>query len=169
MPKLNGKELSELYPKPKTYEQLKTEREQAQLARKPRFVALKIASWSTAAVFTVLAAYNLITLIMTNRLSSAEAVLSGVSFSFLACLAAMAAIFYLYTLINALAPRTPISSTILYTALPIILVISGVLMQLFVQNRLNTLLAMFLALLFNFAVTSLAIRFLLNHTSGLDN
>jgi hypothetical protein len=53
MPKLQGKELSDLYPKPKTYDQLKAEREQAQLARKPRLVAPKIALWSTATLLTV--------------------------------------------------------------------------------------------------------------------
>jgi len=161
---VSGKELSDLYPKPKTYEQLKAEREQVQLARKPRFVAPKIASWSTAALFTVLAAYGFITLIMSDHLSSAGAVISGTSFSFLVCLASMAVMFYLYTLINSLVPRTSLSSTVLYVALFIILVVSGVVMQLLVQRQFNIFLAAFTALLFNFAVAYFTVRFLLKHS-----
>ena len=164
MPKLRGKELSDLYPKPKTYDQLKAEREEVRLAHRPRFVASKIALWSTAVMFTVLAAYGFITMIMNDHLSSAGAVISGVSFSFLVCLAGLAVIFYIYTLVNNLIPRTPLSSTILYAALLIILVISGVLMQLLAQNQLNIFLAMFSALLFNFVVTYFAVRFLLKHS-----
>jgi hypothetical protein len=161
MPKLQGKGLSDLYPKPKTYDQLKAEREEVQLARRPRFVAPKIALWSTAGMFTVLAAYGLITLIINDHLSSAGAVISGTFFSFLVCLAGMAAIFYVYTLINSVISRTLISSTALYSALLIILVINGVLIQLLAQNRLNIFLAMFSALLFNFVVAYFAVRFLL--------
>jgi len=165
MPKiLQGKELSDLYPKPKTYDQLKAEREQVQLAHRPRFVAFKIASWSTTTTFTVLAAYGFITLIMSDHLSSAGAVISGTSFSFLVCLAGMAVMFYLYTLLNSLIPRTPLSSTVLYTVLLIILVVSGVLMQLLVQNQLNIFLAVLSALLFNFAVTYLTVWFLLRRS-----
>lgn len=158
MPKLQGKELSDLYPKPKTYDQLQAEREEVQLARRPRFVAPKIALWSTAVMFTLLAAYGFITLVMNDHLSSAGAVISGTSFSFLVCLASMAIIFYIYTLINRLIPRTSLSSTVLYTTLLIILVISGVLLQLLVQNQLNIFLAALSALLFNFAVTYFAVR-----------
>jgi hypothetical protein len=164
MPKLQGKELSDLYPKPKTYDQLKAEREQAQLARKPRLVAPKIALWSTATLLTVLGAYNFITLILSDHLSSAGAVISGASFSFLVCLAGMAIIFYLYTLIGSLLPRTPLSSTVLYSTLLIILVISGVLLQLPVQNQLNIFPAALSALLFNFAVTYFAVRSLLKRS-----
>lgn len=164
MPKLQGKELSDLYPKPKTYDQLKAEREEDQLARRPRLVAPKIALWSTAIMFTVLVAYGFITLIMNDHLSSAGAVISGVSFSFLVCLTSMAVIFYVYTLLNSLVPKTPLSSTVLYAALLIILVISGVLMQLLVQNQLNIFLAMFSALLFNFVITYFAVRFLLKRS-----
>jgi len=163
MPKLQGKELSDLYPKPKTYDQLKAEREQVQLAHRPRFVAPKVALWSTAAIFTVLAAYGFITLIM-GHLSSAGAVISNTFFSFLVCLVGMAVIFYLYTLINGLVPRTPLSSTVLYAALFIILVVSGVVMQLLVQRQLNIFLTAFTALLFNFAAAYFTVRFLLKHS-----
>lgn len=164
MPKLQGKELSDLYPKPKTYDQLKAEREQVQLAHKPRFIASKIASWSTAAILTALGVYSFITLIMNDHLSSAGAVISGTSFSFLVCLVGMAVIFYLYTLINGLIPRTPLSSTVLYVALLIILVISGALMQLLVQSQFNIFLAAFAALSFNFLVTYFTVRFLLKRS-----
>jgi hypothetical protein len=66
MHKANKKELSDLYPKPKTYDQLKAEREQAQLAHQPRFVAPKIALWSTFGLATVLAAYDFITHIIND-------------------------------------------------------------------------------------------------------
>lgn len=162
MPKLQGKELSVLYPKPKTYNQLKAEREEAQLARRPRFVAPKIALWSTTVMFTTLAVYGFIVSLMSN-LSSAGSVLAGTSFSFLFCLAGIAVIFYLYTLTNSLILRTSLSATTLYSALLIILVANGALLQLLVQNRLSIFDAVFPALLLNFIATYCAVRFLLNH------
>lgn len=162
MPKLQGKELSDLYPKPKTYNQLKAEREEAQLARRPRFVAPKIALWSMAVMLTTLAAYGFIASLMSN-LSSAGSVLAGTSFSFLICLAGIAVIFYLYTLTNDLILRTSLSAMTLYSVVLIILVAGGALLQLLIQNRLSTLAAVFPALVLNFIATYCAVRFLLNH------
>lgn len=160
MPRLRGKELSDLYPKPKTYDQLKVERERAQLARQPKFVAPKIALWSTSSVLIVFITYSLIALIMNNHLSSAGAVISGTSFSFLACLAGMAVLFYLYRLISELASKTSLGS-VLYVALLLVLVTSGLLLQLLVRNQLNAVLAIPIVLLFNFAITYFCVGFLL--------
>lgn len=162
MPKLSGKELSELYPKPKTYDQLEAERKEVQLARRPRFVAPKIALWSTAAILTTLVAYGFIASLMSN-LSSAGTVLAGTSFSFLICLAGIAVIFYLYTLTNDLIVRTSLSAMTLYSVVLIILVAGGALLQLLVQNRLSIFAAVFPVFLFNFIATYCAVRFLLNH------
>lgn len=162
MPKLNGKELSDLYPKPKTYVQLKAERKEAQLARRPQFVALKIALWATLTIPIALAAYHFIVGVM-NNLSSTGAVLAATSFSFLICLIGIAAIFYLYTLTNGLILKTSLSATTLYFALLIILVASGALLQLLVQSQVSVSVAALPVFLFNFLATYFAVRFLLRH------
>ena len=157
----NKKELSDLYPKPKTYEQLEAERERIQQARKPKFVALKLATWSATFVFIALATYGAVTLIMNSHLSSAGAVIAGTSFSFLVCLVGMAAAFYLYTLIKSLLTKVSLSGAALFTALLVVFVLSGLLMQLLVHYRTDILLSAAATLSFDFLAAYFVLGLLL--------
>lgn len=165
MSKLSGKELSDLYPKPKTYEQLKVEQEQAAPARKPRFVAPKIALWSASAIFTVLVAYEFIVFFIGSNLDSSFAVISGVSASFLVCAAAMAVLFYLYTLAGNLLRKTLLSSTVLYVSLSIVLIACGYVLQVLLQNQLPLAIAGAIVLLVTFSITYFVTKFLLKHSA----
>lgn len=120
MPKLTGEELSALYPKAKTYDELQEERRLRDLERRPTFVKEKIALYTSLGIPTVFVAYFIV-----QRTSEAlfregantGPVLTGVCFSILTLLVATAALYYLYTLINGLASKVFLDTSLLYLLL----------------------------------------------------
>lgn len=95
MSKLRGKELSKLYPNPKSFNELETEQRIREERRKPRFVVLKISTWSILAIGLVIGAYWLISFIIMHNLSSAGDVIFAVFSSFFIAMATLAIVLYL--------------------------------------------------------------------------
>lgn len=105
MPKIKGEDLSSLYPYPKSFDELEAERKLRELTRRPRLVSIKIGAWTTLSAVILLVAYQTCSHLIVSSLSSAGTVIFGVFTSMLIGLAAVAAVFYLYSLINHLATK----------------------------------------------------------------
>lgn len=163
MSKLNGKELSELYPKQKSYDELRDEAGRRQLARQPRFTSIKIAIWASLGVFAVLMAYDLIAYIIKRSFSSPNEAIFSASFSILLSLATLAALLYFYTLINNLVAKVLVSSAILYAALVSIGIIAGFILAILMQYQFGFMLTIVPTLLFNFLATCFAVNFIVEH------
>lgn len=126
MPKLTGEELSKLYPKAKTYDELQIEREQTEEARRPRFVSLKVALWTTLIAVVAIAVYQAVLLLFPSFESGAVVdVMPGVCGAMLSALLGMAAVYYLYSLIDGVASKVFLNTALLYGALLIVLCICG--------------------------------------------
>lgn len=133
MPKLTGQELSDLYPKAKTFDELQAASDEIQELHRPRFVPAKIASWTTLGVIAVLVVSRQIEGIMSNLSDDAMQVLTSVSFAGILALGAIAILLYLRSLIDELASKIIVSMPLLYTALGVILCITGSIFGVFVQ------------------------------------
>ena len=152
MPKLSGKDLSSLYPKPRSYDELEAERKKRELQRRPRFVALKISLWTAFGILLVPVTYWVVSHLVVSSLSSPGQAISAASFSIFLILLAGAILIYLYSLINNLAARTLLSASGLHAVLISIVIIACSILMLLIQYRyanivtiLATLLASFLA------------------------
>lgn len=125
MSRLRGNDLSELYPKPKTFDERQAERAERLARRVPKFVPIKISLWATLTIPTVLTAYYLIRRIMLGGTGSTTGTLSSVSFSILTGLIGLAVLWYLFSLIGDLAYRATTAATLLYGLLATILFINA--------------------------------------------
>lgn len=164
MPKLTGKELSNLYPKAKTFDEMRAESKQIQELRRPRFVPAKVATWVTLGGITVLTAYYLIARIMNDLSDDAMQALTSMSFAGIIAVGAVASVFYLRSLIDGLASRIIVSMPLLYTMLGIILCIGGSIFGVFVQYLgYDGLFVASLVLPFAFFATYAATLLLINH------
>lgn len=110
MPEVDRTKLSELYPRPKTYTELKQERVRINEIRRPKHVPLKSAGYSTGTLLAGLIAVSVITSILTGNMSSTGQVLALVCFSILVGLMAFAVIGYLLINMNSLMSKVLISN-----------------------------------------------------------
>lgn len=159
------KDLSSLYPQPKSFDDLERERQLRESRRRPRWVPAKIGLWATLAVATLLAAYQCMVYMVTINLSSAGEVLFGVSLSVLLGLAVAAVATYLYWLIGSLAARVLPSTVPLYAVLGAVTILAGIALTLFVRDQSATVVTIGLVLLLHFAAACLATNWLM-HRSG---
>ena len=112
MPKLTGEELSRIYPQAKTYDELHAQREAIKEARRPKFVAIKIAS-CTALIAAVALAFYQIILRLLPLFESAEvgSVMLGVCSLVLSVIISLVTIYYLYSVIDDVASKILASTT----------------------------------------------------------
>lgn len=126
MPKLSGKELSELYPKAKTFDEIRNERALIAEQRRPRLVPAKVGLWTALTVPVVFTAYHLVVRVLISHIgTSAGPTLSGVSLSLLICVTAVALLWYLYSLIDGTASKVLAAMPLLYGTLTTILFLAG--------------------------------------------
>lgn len=159
MPKIKGEDLSSLYPYPKSFDEIEAERKLRELKRRPRIISIKIGIWTTLSVVILLAAYQTCSHLIVSGLSSAGTVIFGVFTSMLIGLAAVAAVFYLYSLINHLVTRVLTYPRVLSVILACIAIGICLALTTLIQQKHDTLLMILLVLVFNFALTSLAVEF----------
>lgn len=164
MPKLTGQELSDLYPKAKTFDELQAATQEIQELRRPRLVPIKVATWVTLGVVSILVAYYLIARIMSNLSDDAMQVLTSVGLSGTIAVGAVAMVIYLRSLIDELASRIIVSMPLLYTALGTIVGISGSIFGVFVQYiGYDSLFTASLVLPFVFFATYAATLLIMKH------
>lgn len=165
MPKLTGKDLASLYPRPKTFDELAQERERREKDRRPRFAPLKISLWVTLGVTLVLVAYELVSRIIMGSLSSEGAVIFGVSASVLLTAFVGAIMFYLYSLIRGIAAQILIFTSRLYTVLVAIVFIAAGILAALAQLGYNNIFTTVIVLLLIFSATYFAVNFVISHDS----
>ena len=166
MPKIKGEDLSSLYPYPKSFDELEAERKLRELTRRPQLVSIKIGTWTTLSAAILLAAYQTCSHLIVSGLSSAGTVIFGVFTSMLIGLAAVAAVFYLYSLTNHLAIRVLTYPHVLSVILACIAIGTCFTLTTLTQQKHDTLLMILLVLVFNFALTSLTVEFRLRQENG---
>lgn len=126
MPRLTGEELSELYPKAKSFDQLRAESAQLQELRRPRLVALRIALCTTVCAVALLIAYRLIIhTIPTSQNNDPQVALVGVGMIGLILAATLAVLWYLRSLIENVVSKTIAAPALLYTSLIAALLLAG--------------------------------------------
>lgn len=157
MTKLAGKDLSSLYPTPKTFDEQRAERKRVEVALRPRHVPVKIAWWTTLGLAIAAAAYWLGAKIVSNNLSSSGEVLFSVSSAIFLGLVVLAVAIYLYGSVNKSIARLPISSTLLFTILGIIIGVTGSLLISLVQQGYAGMVSIALVLGGHFVVSFLAV------------
>jgi hypothetical protein len=168
MPIPSGKDLSSLYPTPKSYDELEAERELRELDRRPRFVSIKISLWTTSGVVVSLLTYQLVSYLMIDKVSSLGEAMFAVSTSILLSLTALAALLYLCSRINNLVARVLASTTALYVALASILIVTSFTLTMLKQYQHSGALAILGVLLFNFLATHLITKSILEK-QGTDH
>jgi len=127
MPKLTEEDLAKIYPTPKTYDELQTERELREEAKRPKFVAAKIALWASLFVPVVaITGYAALRVARSpETIGSSMAVLAGVCIVILLVIVGLAALYYLWSLIESLASKTIIATSLFSAALLAILGLTG--------------------------------------------
>lgn len=134
MTKLRGKELSELYPRPKTYDELKAEHEARNIARQPRFIAIKCAVSTTLGTFTIFTSYKLIEFVLQGGMSSPTTALAAAAFSIFIGLGAIAILWYLYSIIDRLVTVSMSSTNLFYTCLLTIVILCSLLLKILIGS-----------------------------------
>ena len=126
MPRLTGEELSKLYPKAKTYDELQAKHEKIKEIRRPKFVALKIASLTTLIAAAGLGVYaTILWLLPSFESGSTGTTMFGVCVALLSAVFGIAAAYYLYSLIDGIASKVFINTTPLYVTLALMLCVCG--------------------------------------------
>lgn len=126
MPKITEEDLANIYPRAKSYDELQAEREQREIAGRPKFVAAKIALWASLMVPVAFAVYFVMLYLMTTiRAGSTGGALFSVSFATLSAVIGLSAVYYLYSRIDDLVSKTVASSSILYGILAVTLCAAG--------------------------------------------
>lgn len=168
MSKLRGKDLTSLYPEPKSYDEINDERNLRKLEGRPRFVSQKISACATLAILVPLAIHKATYHIVESNLSSTGGVMFSVFFSVLSTLVAFGAFFYFYSYINGLASRILVSTTVLYLAIvPIALIVASILLKLTQPADVNLLLVT-VVLLFDLIATYLVTKLVLKNQNQDD-
>ncbi len=118
MPKLTGEELSKLYPRAKTYDELQQEKELRQLAQRPKLAAEKIAFCVALGVLTVFTVYTLVSRVAGSFSDgSVEATMTGVCLAMLLVLFGAAILYSIYKTIDGLVSKTIVTTPQFYTLL----------------------------------------------------
>lgn len=126
MSQLTEEELAKIYPRAKSYDELQAERAAREEERRPRFIAAKIATGATLAIPTVVITYLVaIRVTAITPTSSSMSVLAGVCIVILICIAGLAILYYLWSLIEGLASKVIANTPLLYLLLVGILCIAG--------------------------------------------
>lgn len=164
MPNLHGKELSELYPRAKSYDELEAQRRQLALIRQPRFSAIKISAWTTLSVVTLIVGFVLINRIM-GFISgeSAGPVLAAVSFTMLVALLCIAIIYYLHSLTEDVATKLTAHPALLHLVLGGIITASGAAIYMLTSRDITLFIAAAIVLPACFLLSILAARTILRH------
>ena len=123
MPKLTGEELAKLYPRAKTYDELRMGQKQLHELRRPKYIALRTATWTALCIPTTTLTYSLLTKVGLGILSgSTVATLSSVCLSLLLLGFAIAFIYYMWWLIDGVTSKVLITTTLLHASLGGVLV-----------------------------------------------
>ncbi len=160
MTKLRGKELSELYPRPKTYDELKAERETRSIARQPRFIATKCAASTALGTLTMLATYKLIESILKGGVSSPTTALAAAAFSIFLGMGSIAILGYLYSLINRYATVSMSSSNLFYACLVTIVILCSLLLTILLSSSVSYLISLAVVLFIAYVSTFVIARVL---------
>lgn len=140
MTQLTEEDLAKIYPTPKTYDQLEAEKKQREEEARPKFVALKIASWMTLSVPTVIITwYATRHIVATFRAPSSMAILAGVCLTMLVCIAGLAILYYLWWLIEKLAYKTMVATSLFKLIAVSVLAIAGAVGALFFIYEYNVI------------------------------
>lgn len=160
MAKNSRKNVSSLYPTPKSYEELSTERLRRYQKRRPRFVEVKIGIGTAFGFVTILAGYNLIAQMMLGDISFGGHLLFSVSVSFLVLIITGAVLFLIFSFIDSLATSVLRSRSLLYwVVLPMVTILTGLIVQHFGGHIGMVTVAIF----FNFLGTIAGVNFILKH------
>lgn len=132
MAQLSEEKLARIYPSAKTYDQLQAERNLLEERRRPKFVALKIALWTSLSVPIVALVYYGAQRVGLTALRTAGpgsngsmTVLAGVCLVVLFCIMGLVMLYYLRSLIDGLASKALTNTTPLYLVLLGIVCIAG--------------------------------------------
>lgn len=167
MPELRGKELSELYPKPKSFEELKSERKARLIARQPKHVSVKISAWSTLILATSLLTYSAFAALFSDTLTSTgDAFFRAGSFILIGLLA-VAVIFYLYLLIRDVSSEIFGYSTEVVRLLLIVFFSSATMITLLMQFGIYSAIAAIFVMLFHAAASWIAVEYILKNAKNL--
>jgi len=158
MRRLRGKELSSLYPTPKSFETLRAERNGRLRTRQPRLVALKISISSGIILLVVLLSYHLISRVIKGNLSSYGEVIAGLSLSMLILTFALAIIFYFYLVIQDIASRIFGSSSEVFTTLIFIWFLCAIGLALLSEAHIDSILSIIILLAFCVGMSFLAVE-----------
>lgn len=139
MPALSKEKLAEIYPTAKTYEELQAEREIREQKRKPKLVAIRIATWTTIILFAFFTLYESSFYILTEskQIESLDSIDFNLVITALLGLISLVVILYLYTQIKKLATKTITATPALFGSIMIILATNGVVYRLLVEYEQN--------------------------------
>lgn len=160
MARLRGKELSELYPVPKTFEELESARIARSEIRRTKFAAVKIGCWATCVPIITGAAYWLIRGLMGGNTGSAGTALFAVCFSMLISMIALALIYYFYSLVEAVVSRIFVEPGKVYTSLIVVLFLSSGALVLLPRHQMQTELLLAVVALSNWVVSSVVVEYM---------
>ena len=159
MTRLRGKELSKLYPYPKSYDTLQAERNRRLQSRQPRLVSVKISVSSAILLSVVLVSYQLIYNVIKENLSWYGEVIAGLSLSALIISFAIALMFFFYSVIKELAIQVFGSTTEVFTTLVIVWFFSAAILILLGKLQISNPLSTVILLAFTVTASFVAIEF----------
>ena len=127
--------LSDLYPKPKTYIELRQERQKIRELRRPKLVALKVAGYVSTVIAGTLVAVNIIIGLISQDLSSAGTALAAVCASVIISMILLAVVGYAYVTVKNLA-RIVMDSTELFTTSIYVILVGALIASLYVDKNI---------------------------------
>lgn len=165
MLKATKEDLSSLYPKAKSFNEIQTKRKLRQLRKQPRFVAMKISSWLILGIVATLMAYSLASYLVQNNVNSEELSITTASLSILIASINLAILLYLYTLINNLLSRSLATPKLALAMLIVLLFFVGLTFTIVNHFEFNNLLTTIVILLFTFLVSYISLRHIIHNNN----
>lgn len=157
----NREELSELYPRPKTYQELRERQKRYEIESRPKRTSVKVGTCVTLGVLGVFATYYLINYLFQEGLSSQAGVIFSVFFAMFVLMVSFVVLGYLYSIVSNIMHRMLVSDILIRFCLTLIIV--GSLVSLFTAAENGFGLPAFILIsILCFFFSSLAMRLVTN-------
>lgn len=162
MPQLTEEQLAKLYPTAKTYDELQAKREAIDEIRRPKFVALKIASWTALCVPLIASVFYFLAKV-TVGFTSGDTIttLSSVCISLLLVGFNAVFVYYMWWLAESIASKVILATSRMYTLLAATLIGASTAYFYAVEYGINGLLAVAVTTSFTFMLSAGIVSILL--------
>lgn len=166
MPKLTEEQLAKLYPAAKTYDELQARRAELDEIRRPKFVALKIATWTALCVPLIAGVFHFLEKVAVG-LTSGDTIttLSSVCIGLLLTGFAAVFMYYMWWLTESIASKVILATSLLHVLLSAVLAAAVVIYFYALEHEMNALFAVVLMTSCAFIASMGIVGYLLKQTT----